>query len=150
MFDIFDQNRAEVTEHFPETLPLSWDEVEEFLRHDEPNPDLAQKKAAILLPFMAVIEKRRGSEFAMHCFGRTQEHMPFICGEYVGIATADIQSGDTLADLDCDSGSLFILRTVGAVGDRLFKVVGFAYVAQLWEERELDQRQGTRATFRLW
>jgi len=74
------------------------------------------------------------------------EYTPFVCEEYVGVASVEMQTGDVLAALDSDPNSLFILRDVEG---GLFKVVGLAFVAQLWGFEGSEENQGTKTTFRL-
>ncbi|KAF2691343.1 hypothetical protein K458DRAFT_399226 [Lentithecium fluviatile CBS 122367] len=123
------QIRRKVEQDFLEAGTLSEDEILHFLRRADPDSDIAQKKATTLCSLEFAIIEREALERVEECI-KWAFRENITCRDHIGFGTVKMQSGDILAELDVDSfSSLFILRDVG---DGLFKIVGEAFVAQLW------------------
>jgi hypothetical protein len=133
LVDTWEQLRSQVAQDFPATRGLSYQKVLRFLKSNEPDTDIAEKKAKALQSIELADAKEMTWFWATRQLRIVQGYTPFVCGEYVGVSTANVQSGDTLADFKCDPESQFILRPFGK---GLFKIVGLAYVIQLWEYGE--------------
>jgi len=139
---------GDVRGDFPELKGVGpWDGLDILTSLSGLDSDRAMKKSAALQRLRpAVAECSSWLDVGVVARQFIVEYTPFVCEEYVGVASVEMQTGDVLAALDSDPNSLFILRDVEG---GLFKVVGLAFVAQLWGFEGSEENQGTKTTFRL-
>jgi hypothetical protein len=130
--------------------PHNWAELHEFLDRANRYPareDLAERKLDALRSFVWCESKIRAYQLLDDIAGEVISlYTPFVCQEYVGVGSKEMRTGDILSVVDCDPDTLLILRNFG---DGLVKIVGWAFVAQLWRSRGHMEMRGTRTAFRL-